>query len=121
MKTFKLVLTTAFALKIIDYIEDADEIICAVDASRENWRDNLMQVKWKEKRWYIIHYESRIWSDVEKYYDTRKQECKNVLKMLKKYCKYLYRIHFILKLDANILIAQLNWSTNNLLKVFVMS
>jgi len=36
MKTFKLVLTTAFALKIIDYIEDADEIICAVDASREN-------------------------------------------------------------------------------------
>ena len=38
----------------------------------------------------------------------KKQEYKNVLKMLKKYCEYFYRIHFVLELDANILIAQLN-------------
>ena len=33
METLKLALTTALALKIIDYTEDADEIICAVNVS----------------------------------------------------------------------------------------
>ena len=41
--------------------------------------------------------------------------------MLKKCHEYLYKIHFVLELDANILIAQLNWSVNDLLKVLVMS
>ena len=45
MKTLKLVLITASALKFIDYTEDVDEVICAVDVSREDWRDNLMQVE----------------------------------------------------------------------------
>ena len=41
--------------------------------------------------------------------------------MLKKYCDYFYRICFVLELNANILITQLNWSVNDLLKAFVMS
>ena len=39
--------------------------------------------------------------------------------MLKKYHDYLYRIHFILELDANILIVQLNQSVNDLSEVLV--
>ena len=33
METLKLVLTTALALKTINYTEDAGEIICAINAS----------------------------------------------------------------------------------------
>ena len=121
MKTFKLILIIVSAFKIINYTENTDEIICTINVSEKDWKDNLMQVKQEKKRWYIIHYESKIWSDVKKHYDTEKQEYKNVLKMLKKYCEYLYKIHFVLKLDANILIAQLNWSANNLLEALVMN
>ena len=67
-----------------------------------------MQVEQEEKRQHIIHYESKIWSDVKKCYDMKKQEYKNVLKMLKKYHDYFYEIYFILEFNANILIAQLN-------------
>ena len=105
---FKLVLITASALKFINYIEDADEVICTVNVNEEDWEDNLMQVKQDEKRWHIIHYKNEIWSDVEKYYDVKKWEYKNILKMLKKYHDYLYRTYFVLKLNVNILIAQLN-------------
>ena len=108
MKTFKLVLTIVSALKIINYIKDTDKVICAINVSKENWEDNLMQVKQEEKKQHVIHYKNKIWSDVKKHYDMRKQECKNVLKMLKKCCNYLYKIYFVLKLNANILIAQLN-------------
>ena len=41
------------------------------------------------------------------------------MKILKKCHDYLYRIHFVLELDANILIAQLNWSMNNLSEALV--
>ena len=34
--------------------------------------------------------------------------------MLKKCCCYLYAVQFILELDANTLVAQLNWSASNL-------
>ena len=45
MKILKLVLTTASALKTINYTKDAGEIICAVDASDKEWGGNLMQVE----------------------------------------------------------------------------
>ena len=66
-----------------------------------------------------IEDKNEIWSDVKKHYDIKKQECENILKMLKKCCDYFYKIHFILKLDANILITQLNWLVNDLLKALV--
>src|SRR6266487_3883028 len=68
--------------------------------------------------WYMfniaIRYESGIWSDVEKRYDAGKRECRGVLKMLKKCRGYLYGIHFVLELDANTLVAQLNRSASDL-------
>ena len=45
MKILKLILTTAFAFKIIDYTENVSKVICTVNVSRENWEDNFMQVK----------------------------------------------------------------------------
>ena len=105
MKIFKLILIIISAFKIINYIEDVSEVICTVNVSRENWEDNLMQVKQEKKKQHIIYYKNEIWSDVKKHYDIKKQECENILKMLKKCCDYFYKIHFILKFNANILIA----------------
>ena len=72
MKTFKLILTIVSALKIINYIENANEVICIVNVSEKNWRDNLMQVEWKEKKQHVIYYENEIWSEIKKHYDVKK-------------------------------------------------
>ena len=84
MKTLKLILIIVSALKIINYIENMSKVIYAVNTSKENWENNFMQVKWNEKRWHIIHYKNKIWSDVKKHYDMRKWKYKNILKILKK-------------------------------------
>ena len=41
--------------------------------------------------------------------------------MLKKYCEYFYKIYFVLKFNANILIAQLNWLVNDLSETFIIN
>ena len=42
MEILKLVLTIAPTLKIINYFKKADMIICAINASGEDWGDNLI-------------------------------------------------------------------------------
>jgi len=110
METLKLALTTAPALKSIDYTDGAGEIICGVDASGDGWGGVLMQLERNGKRRHPARYESGIWSDVERRYDAGKRECRGVLKMLKKCRGYLYSISFILEINANILVTQLNKS-----------
>ena len=72
MKIFKLILTTASALKIINYIKNANEIICTININEKNWKNNLIQVKQNKKKWHVIHYKNKIWLNVKKYYDARK-------------------------------------------------
>ena len=67
----------------------------------------------KEKK-HPSRYESGIWSDGKKRNDATKRECRGVLKALKKVQYRLYKIHFILETDANILVAQLNRFSNDL-------
>ena len=55
-------------------------------------------------------YESGVWSEAEAKYDAIKRECRAVLKCLKKFRYYLYEIRFVLKTDAEMLIAQFNKS-----------
>ena len=58
----------------------------------------------------MLRYESGIWSNAEENYDATKWEYRGRLKVLKKVWYWLYRMRFILETDANILVAQLNWS-----------
>ena len=80
------------ALRSIKYEEERDKIICAINASEEKWDEVLMQQERDEKHHHIIHYKSRLWSEVEKEYNTKKYEYYNVLKMFKKCQKYLYKV-----------------------------
>ncbi len=73
-----------------------------------------MQEEKEGKCHHIIRFESGLWTDVEKDYDAEKQECCGVLKMLKKCQKYLYKVHFVLEVNANTLVAQLNQTASDL-------
>jgi len=47
-------------------------------------------------------------------YDAMKCECHAVLKALQKVRYWLYGVHFILEMDANVLVTQLNQSATDL-------
>jgi hypothetical protein len=59
-------------------------------------------------------YESGLWNKAEAGYDTTKQECRAVLKALRKVRFWLYGTHFVLETDANVLVVQLNRSATDL-------
>ena len=63
-------LTTVSALKSINYYENADDIVLAVDISGYGWGVVLMQYAagLKQKQ-HPIKYESRVWSPQEAAYD----------------------------------------------------
>jgi len=52
-------------------------------------------------------------------YDADKQECCKLLKALKKVCAYLYEVFFIVKLNAQTLVSQLNRSAVNIFDVLI--
>ena len=106
MRHLKTVLTTAPALVTLDYSSEAGSIILAVDASLTGWGAVLMQMI--DKKRHPVRYESGLWTDAEAKYDAGKRECRGLLKALKKLRHWLYGVHFVLELDANTLVAQLN-------------
>lgn len=112
MDRLKEALTTAPALRALDYDPEAGEIILAVDASCEGWGAVLMQVF--ESKKHPNRYESGLWNRAEKMYDAGKRECRGLLKALKKCRHWLYGIKFTIELDANTLVAQLNRSATDL-------
>ena len=72
MKILKLVLITIPVFKIINYSEEVDMIICAINTSDEGQRDNFMQIEQNRKQQHTIQYKSEIWSNMEKYYNAEK-------------------------------------------------
>ena len=53
-------------------------------------------------------------------YDAIKRKCREILKCFKKFQYYLYDVHFILKTDAEVLIAQFNYSNIDFSDVFLI-
>jgi len=88
-------------------------IVLAVDASLDGWGGTLGQFD-PEGHKRVARYESGVWNEAEKRYDAGKRECRGVLKALQKTRFWLYGTHFILELDANTLVAQLNRAATDL-------
>ena len=107
-------------LVFIDYFEKADEIIIEANESESEWEDILNQVKKKIKKKYSIYYENRFWSDIERKYDAVKWECCAVLKMLKKCWYYLWEVYFVLKLNVNTVIIQLERTVTDFSKALII-
>ena len=84
MDTLKLALTTAPALKPLDYSSLAGEIILAVNSSLKGWGATLSQVNPETGKRHPSRYESGLWTESESRYDATKRECRGLLKALKK-------------------------------------
>ena len=121
MNLLKKWLMTASALKSIDYHEDADDIVLAVDTNDYKWGTVLIQCaaesNWK---WHPIRYESGVWSLQKAVYDTGWRKCRGVLLALKKLQFWLYKVHFVFEVDMNTLVAQLNQAAINLPEALVI-
>ena len=59
MDDLKIALTQALALAKINYLEGVGDIILAMDASKEGWGANLIQMDVEGRR-HLLRYESGI-------------------------------------------------------------
>lgn len=114
MDDLKNALTSPPALRPIDY-EEGGAIVLSVDSSLQGWGAILQQAEPEEpKKRHPSRYESGLWTDPERKYDSGKLECRGLLKALKKLRFYLYGIHFQVEIDAKTLIHQLNQPASDL-------
>ena len=120
MNLLKKWLTTASALKSINYHEGAGDIVLAVDTNDHGWEAVLMQyAAGSKQKQHPIRYESRVWSPQEAAYDAGWRECREILLTLKKLQFWLYGVHFVLEMDVNTLVAQLNQAATDLPEALV--
>ena len=68
---------------------------------------------------HVCQYDSGVWTNAESGYDAGKQECRELLKALKKVRAYLYEVFFIVKLDAQTLVSQLNRSAADISEALI--
>jgi Integrase zinc binding domain/RNase H-like domain found in reverse transcriptase/Reverse transcriptase (RNA-dependent DNA polymerase)/Chromo (CHRromatin Organisation MOdifier) domain len=117
MDILKEALANAASLVSINYMinpatGEIDEIIVLIDASGEGWGGCICQVLDGKRR--PVRFESGLWSEMQKTYDSGKLECLGLLLMLRKSRLWLYGVPFTVESDANTLIAQLNGSITSL-------
>jgi hypothetical protein len=70
---------------------------------------------------HVCQYDSDVWTNAKSRYDTDKQECHKLLKALKKVHAYSYEVLFIVKLNAQTLVSQLNRSTVDFLMLLLIA
>ncbi len=119
MNKLKIFLLTELIIQQLDYDLDIKDIILTVNSSKKEWRFCLMQKVKNDQCCHVCQYDSGVWTNAELRYDTDKQECHRLLKALKKVCAYLYKVFFIIELNAQTLVSQLNRSTVNISGVFI--
>ena len=118
----KVAITTAPVFMILEYpttlpnrlMKEVGAIIVTLDASYQGWGGLLNQQVLGMKKQKPTRFESSIWTKAEWNYDAGKLECQAVLKVLKKFRSYLYRVWFILEIDTATLVAQLNHPATDL-------
>ena len=87
-----------------------DKSILAVDFSLKKWSSILFQIDFETNKNYFSHYKNDFWTMFELKYNITKRECCELLKTLKKVRFWLYKMQFIIEINVNILITQLNRS-----------
>ncbi len=114
MNKLKLTLITASIMRSLNYFEQTEEIVLIVNASFQEWKAMLQQTTLNSKNQHFVWYESELWNKQETRYDAEKRECKDLMKTLKKIHYWLYDTKFIIEIDVNILMTQLNQSASDL-------
>lgn len=119
MNLLKLTLIIALIMKNLNYFDQVEKIIVAMNASFQYWNTILQQTTLNFKNRHSIKYENELWNEQEIRYDAEKRECQNLMKTLKKVRFWLYEIKFIIEINANTLIIQLSRSALNLSNAFI--
>jgi len=119
MNKLKILLLTESIIQQLDYDLDTEATILTVNLSKREWEFCLMQKAKNNQCHYVCHYNSDVWTNVKAEYNADKQECCRLLKVLKKICTYLYEVFFIVKLNAQTLVSQLNRDAVNIFKAFI--
>ena len=119
MDCLKIVLSTQSIIQSLVYNDDTDKIILTVDSSLKSWDFCLMQVAKNQQCWHVCRYDSETWSSVKSSYNAEKQECQELLKALKKVRAYLYEVSFVIELNTQTLVTQLNRSAADVLNVLI--
>ena len=120
MNILKLTLTTASILKFLNYFFLADEIILTVNFSLKKWSAIFSQVNFETDKRHFSRYESELWIKSKSRYDATKRKCRELLKALKKIRFWLYKMRFIIEIDANILITQFNRSVADFSEILII-
>ena len=119
MDCLKIVLSTQSIIQSLIYDDDTDKIILAVNSSLKSWNFCLMQVAKNQQHQHVCRYDSETWSSAESLYNAEKWECWELLKALKKVRTYLYEVLFVIELNAQTLVTQLNRSAADVLSVLI--
>ena len=119
MNKLKLILITASIMRSLNYSEETEEIVLIVNASFQEWKAMLQQRALNSKNQHFIWYESELWNEQETRYDAEKWECRDLMKTLKKIYYWLYNMKFVIEIDVNTLMMQLNQSASDLSKALM--
>ena len=101
------------------YDNDADKIILTVDLNLKSWDFCLMQIAKNQWCQYVYRYDNETWSSAESLYNAEKWECQELLKTLKKVRTYLYEVLFVIELNTQTLVTQLNRSAADVLSILI--
>ena len=115
----KIVLSTQSIIQSLIYDDDTDKIILTVNSSLKSWGFCLMQVTKNQQHQHVYRYNNKTWSSVKSLYNAEKQECQELLKALRKVRIYLYEMLFVIELNTQTLVTQLNRSAADILSVLI--
>ena len=119
MNILKLTLTTASILKFLNHFSLTDEIILAVNFNLKKWNVIFSQINFEINKRHFSRYENKLWIKLKFQYNVTKRKCRELLKALKKIRFWLYKMRFIIEIDANILITQFNRFVTDLSEVLI--
>ena len=76
----------------------------------------LTKNNWQQ---HVSRYDSELWLDVKFSYNAEKKECQELLKALKKIQTYLYEVFFVIELNIQTLVTQLNRNAADVLRTLI--
>jgi len=119
MDALKQAITSALVLVTLDFSTAALSIFLNVDASTTIGWGAVLSQQQSDGSIRPARFESGIWSDVKRKYDTLRLECRGLLKSLKKLRFWLYRRYFTVLTDSQMLVWLLNQLPNDLLNAIM--
>lgn len=120
MNKLKLTLITASIIRSLNYSEQTEKIILVMNVNLQDWEVILQQAIMNFKNQHLMWYKSELWNEQKTRYDAEKWKCRDFMKTLKKIHYWLYDTKFIIEINVNTLMIQLNWFASDLSEALII-